>query len=101
MTEKKNENIEQELLGNKVDLEAVYQKAIEEEIKAARQEKRMAKITDLSKVPANKKFSRNAVYKVFNRKQKTETFINGEQAEDMIKYTDDYIIKFDYLLIEE
>jgi hypothetical protein len=27
---------------------------------------------------------------------KTETFVNGEQAENMIKYTDNYVIRFDH-----
>jgi len=73
---------------------------LESEIAQARQqaEKKLSplKITDINKIPADKKFDKNSIYRVFNRKQKTETYINGEQAENMMKYTEDYIIRFDH-----
>lgn len=41
-------------------------------------------VTDLKKVPKNKIFSKDALYKIFNRNTKCETFINGIQAEALI-----------------
>ncbi len=41
-------------------------------------------VTDIKKVPANMVFSKNAVYKIFNRNTKCETYINGVQAEALI-----------------
>ena len=38
-------------------------------------------ITDLKKVPKDKIFSKDALYKIFNRNTKCETYINGVQAE--------------------
>lgn len=51
-------------------------------------------ITDIKKIPPDKKFHKDTIYKVFNRQQKTETFVTGEQAENLMGYTDDYIVRF-------
>ena len=40
--------------------------------------------TDIKNVPKDMIFSKNAVYKYFNRNTKCETFINGVQAEGLI-----------------
>lgn len=108
MSEK--QNIEKELLGGEVLnlYETEFENKLEEEIQQARKEMEkknkkdvsIVKVTDISKLSPEEKFDRNSIYRVFNRKQKTETFVNGEQAENMLKYTDDYIIKFDHRLVE-
>ena len=41
-------------------------------------------VTDISKVPTHLIFSKQAVYRIFNRVSKVETFINGLQAEAML-----------------
>lgn len=40
--------------------------------------------TDISKVPTNLIFSKQSVFKLFNRNNKTETYINGVQAEALL-----------------
>jgi hypothetical protein len=96
MTRKKQENIENTLLGQPINIEEEIDERLEREIQAARQPKQEIIITDIKKVSAEKKFDKLSIYRVFNRKQKTETFVNGIQAEDMMRYTDDYIIRFDH-----
>ncbi|EKE03667.1 MAG: hypothetical protein ACD_20C00171G0002 [uncultured bacterium] len=102
----KKENLEAVLLGN--DLSKVYEDEMEDKIekeitqarelreKEANREKYEVIITDLKLISAEKRFDKQSIYRVFNRKQKTETFVNGEQAENMLKYSDDYVIKFDH-----
>lgn len=41
-------------------------------------------ITDIAKVPKELIFSKRAVFKIFNRINKTETYLNGLQAEAML-----------------
>ena len=41
-------------------------------------------VVEFSKLPAKFIFSKFACYKVFNRKNKTESFINGIQAESFL-----------------
>ena len=106
MPKNKNESLEAALLGE--ELSNVYEQEIENKIeneiaearrlkeKEANKEKYEVIITDIKQVPTEKRFDKNCVYKVFNRKQKTETFVNGEQAENMLKYSDDYVIRFDH-----
>ncbi|GEM_PF-7003678 len=82
-------------------------KQVEKEIQEARefQEKRKNKDnnfieTDFSKLSKDERFDSNTIYRVFNRVQKTETFVNGEQAENLIKYVNDYVVRFDHRIIE-
>lgn len=105
----KNEKLEQKLLNNQLsfDYENELKNQIALEIKEAAemQEKRNNKDnfvieTDFSKVSKEDKFDRNTVYRVFNRKQKTETFVNGDQAQNLVKYTNDYVVMFDHRIIE-
>lgn len=96
MTRKKQENIENTLLGQPINIEEEIDERLEREIQAARQPKQEIIITDIKRVSPEKKFDKLSIYRVFNRKQKTETFVNGIQAEDMMRYTDDYIIRFDH-----
>lgn len=86
MKEKK-EDIEHILLGN-ASLDELIKMKIEKEFKAelenANKKAQTETITEISKVPRNLIFSKKAVFRVFNRKNKTETFINGVQAEAML-----------------
>lgn len=81
-------------LENKLENEINEARKLRE--KEAQKEKYEVVISDIKLVPPEKRYDKLSIYKVFNRKQKTETYVNGEQAENMIKYTDDYIIKFDH-----
>lgn len=100
----KNNDLESKLLGeNKLNYyEQDLQAKIEKEIADAKeqQEKEANKntvvITDLNKISTDKRFDKQSIYKIFNRKQKTETFVNGEQAENMLKYIEDYVVRFDH-----
>jgi len=61
---------------------------MEEELKAeldkakARPDKKL--LVEIAQVPKELIFSKRAIYRVFNRVNKTETFINGIQAEAML-----------------
>ena len=102
----KNEKLEQKLLNNQLsfDYESELKNQINKEIECARQlrEKTDTYIveTDFSKLSKEDKFDKNTIYRVFNRKQKTETYVNGEQAQNLIKYTSDYVVMFDHRMIE-
>ena len=78
--------------------ELQLQEQINQEIEIARvenqREKELVITTEFDKVPVGLRYDKNTIYKVFNRIQKTETFVNGEQAENMLKYTDTYVIRF-------
>jgi hypothetical protein len=107
MKKEKNTNkLEERLLGG-FDYESELKKQIDREIEDARKmrEKQNSKDyyfveTDISKLSKEEKFDRHTVYKVFNRKEKTETFVNGEQAQNLIKYTDTYVVMFDHRIVE-
>jgi hypothetical protein len=96
-----SDNFESKFTGDD-SYEDELQDNIEKEIAQARldREKELNShkivITDLRDVSLEKRFDKASIYKVFNRKQKTETFVNGEQAENLIKYTDEYVIRFDH-----
>lgn len=84
---KDEKEIEQKLL-SEISLDELIKKKMEEEIKQefeiSKQKPQKNFITDVTKVPPNLIFSKQAVYKIFNRLNKTQTFINGIQAEAMI-----------------
>ena len=101
----KNCDTESKLLGtNTTDYEEEIKCGIDKEIEDGRRVMEKRKNPEGSKVIINdaklitfdKKFHKDTIYKVFNRKQKTETFVNGEQAENMVSYTDDYVVRFDH-----
>lgn len=119
MKEKK-EDIEQMLLNN-MSLDELIKMKIEKEFKSeiAKVKKVPVRkvITDISKVPQNRIFSKDAVYRLFNRNTKTETFINGLQAESLLGIqntvrekiyrgelgaftTDDAYVKFEKINVE-
>lgn len=85
---KKQENdIEQRLLGN-ASLDELIKIKMEEELKEefekAKEKIEKQTVTDISKAPTELIFSKQAVYKVFNRITKSETYINGLQAEGLL-----------------
>lgn len=101
---------EQKFLNNNpvFDYETQLKTEIEKEISEARQlrEKQQNNDnflieTDISKLSKDEKFDKNTIYRIFNRKQKTETFVNGEQAFNLIKYVNDYVVMFDHRIIEQ
>lgn len=87
MTKKNENDIEQRLLSH-ASLDELIKIKMEEELKAefdkAKEKPKTQIITDISKVPAELVFSKQAVYKIFNRINKTETYLNGLQAEAML-----------------
>ena len=85
---KKQENhIEQRLLSH-ASLDELIKMKMEEELQAefkkAQDQPKKGLVTDISKVPEALIFSKQAVYKMFNRTNKTETYLNGVQAEAML-----------------
>jgi len=109
-TDKKEKNkLEEKLFNNNpnFDYENEFKNRINKEIEEARvlREKKQNKDdflieTDFLKLSPEEKFHKDTIYKVFNRKQKTETFVNGEQAQNLIKHTADYVVMFDHRIIE-
>ncbi|MEI8390195.1 MAG: hypothetical protein WCG23_09975 [bacterium] len=106
---KQGKLLEEKLLNSNptFDYESELKNQINKEIEDARalEEKRRNKTeflveTDILKLSEAEKFDKNTIYKVFNRKQKTETFVNGEQAQNLIKYINDYVLMFDHRIIE-
>lgn len=87
MTKKETNEIEQRLL-SQASLDELIKIKMEEELKVelekAKEKPRKKIVTDISKVPSELIFSKEAVYRLFNRNNKTETYINGIQAEAML-----------------
>ena len=83
----KEEDIEQILLNNaSIDdlIKAKMEKEFKEAIAKSKQEVKKIVITDISKVPEHLIFSKQSVFKLFNKTTKTETSINGIQAEALL-----------------
>lgn len=85
---KKDENeLEQRLLSH-ASLDELIKIKMEEELKAefkrAKEPTKKQTVHDISKVPTHLIFSKQAVYRLFNRINKSETYINGMQAESML-----------------
>jgi hypothetical protein len=87
MTKKDENEIEQRLL-NHASLDELIKMKMEEELKfefeKSNQKPQKKLVIDISEVPTDLIFSKQAVYKLFNRINKTETYINGLQAEAML-----------------
>ena len=85
---KKDENDMEQRLLSQASLDDLIKMKMEEELKAefkkSKEKPQREIITDISKVPTNLIFSKHAVYKMFNRINKTETFLNGLQAEAIL-----------------
>jgi hypothetical protein len=86
----------QEEIGKREILEA---REIREKLKET--QKQTIKETDFSKVAKSERFDKKSIYAVFNRKEKTENFVTGDQAEVFLKYPHEYIVKFDHRIIED
>jgi len=84
---KQSDNLERRLLSD-ASLDELIKMKMEEELNAEfnklKEQPKKEVITDISKVPKKLIFSKQAVYRLFNRINKTETYINGVQAEAMI-----------------
>jgi len=84
---KESNDLEQRLLGQ-ASLDELIKIKMEEELKAefkkAKEKPQICVITDISQVPTDLIFSKKAVYRLFNRINKTETCINGIQAESLL-----------------
>lgn len=84
---KDKEDIEKILISD-TSIDELIKRKIEEEFKTELEKsKHIQKTrieTDLAKVPQNLIFSKDAVYKVFNRNTKAQTCINGVQAEALV-----------------
>lgn len=87
MTKKDEKYLEQRLLSH-ASLDELIKLKMEEELKSelekAQEKPKKQIITEISKVPIELIFSKEAVYRLFNRNNKTETYINGIQAEAML-----------------
>ena len=83
----KNKDKEEMLLNN-ISLEDLIKMKIEkefmEDLKKSKEKPKKKVYKDIKKVPQSMIFSKEAVYKYFNRNTKCETYINGIQAEALI-----------------
>lgn len=87
MKKTNEKEIEQKLLSQSSLDELIKIKMEEElkkEIEKAKEKPSKKIITDVSKVPAGFIFSKHATYRMFNRTNKCETFLNGIQAEALL-----------------
>lgn len=81
-------DMEQVLLSN-ASLDELIKMKIEQEFEnnlknSKNNEPKQVTVTDLTKVPSDKIFSRDSVFRVYNRLNKTQSLINGVQADAMI-----------------
>lgn len=87
MTKQDDNELEQRLLKSASLDELIKMKMEEElqiEIDKSKEKLEKQVITAISQVPTHLIFSKQSVYKIFNRVTKTETYINGLQAEAML-----------------
>ena len=95
---KKSEKITEEILLKNKSIDELIRIKLQEELKNAfnmrvgKQSKTI--IRDIKKVPADKIFTKKAVFKVFNRETHVETMVNGLQAEALIGMQNDVREKF-------
>lgn len=78
-------DMEQVLLNN-ATLDELIKMKIEQEFKTEKPKMKITQkvITNIKDVPKEIIFSKNSIFRVYNRLNKTETFINGIQADAMI-----------------
>lgn len=120
MKNKKNE-FEERLLSNASLDELIKIKMDQElskEIEASQKKVKKQIIKNIKDVPKDKIFSKETVYKIFNRKTRSESYINGIQAESLIGLqnsvrenirkglmdafsTDSALIRFEYCKTDE
>ena len=82
----KNDKEIEELLLNGENCEKLLKKKAEMEFMQAleKNEPQETIITDIKKVPKDKLFSAKATYSIINKNNKTQSFINGIQAESYL-----------------
>lgn len=85
---KKEQNTQEQRLLSHASLDELIKIKMEEELKEEFQKAKVIPqkkvITDISEVPSGMVFSRQTVFKMFNRANKTETYLNGLQAEALL-----------------
>lgn len=83
----KNNDFEEKLL-NKASLDELIKMKMEqevyEELEKSKLQPKKGIIKNIEKVPTELVFSKKAVYKMFNRINKSETYLNGVQAEALL-----------------
>lgn len=84
---KENKSIEEKLLSQS-SLDDLIKLKMEEELRqeilSAKAVKKKTKLTEILKVPQHLIFSKESVFRLFNKITKIETFINGVQAEALL-----------------
>ena len=85
MKEINNTDAEKMLLTGK-SIDELIQIKIQEDFMFIKEQKKpkIEKITDLSKLKKDVIFSKNSVFKVFNKSSRVESYINGLQAEALL-----------------
>lgn len=87
----KNNDAEKILLNN-ASLDELIKMRIEkefmEDFKKAKEKPKKIEYTNIKDVPKDKIFSKNSVFRCFNRNTKCETYINGIQADAYIGIQD-------------
>lgn len=78
-----------------------YAQAQQARVPKPKVKKRTVLVKDCSVVGPEERWSRRAVYSVYNIAQDTETFVDGRQAEVLSRYTADYAVEFVSLEREE
>lgn len=85
---KKDEKDTEQRLLNTTSLDELIkikmEQELKEEIEKSKNPIQKKIITDISKVPSELIYSKGATYKMFNRINKSETYLNGIQAEAML-----------------
>ena len=78
----------EEMLLKGMSLDELIARKIEEDyknlLKEVKKPVRISKITDLTKLTPDVIFSKKSIFKTFNKITKTESYINGLQAEGML-----------------
>lgn len=90
---KENKEIEKILLNDEAYNKMVHSKLEEEfvnELKFAKSKQNKSEITDIKSVPKDKLFSKDSVFAIINKNSKTQSYINGVQAEGFLgtQYSD-------------
>ena len=97
MTGFNDKMIENRLLNNS-NYEDELEKKIQQEILEAKTEKERVPhiVKDQKQVSQDLIWHSDTIYRVYNRKLKTESLVRGDQAESLVKYTDYYVVRFDH-----
>jgi predicted house-cleaning noncanonical NTP pyrophosphatase (MazG superfamily) len=85
---KKEQKDAEDRLLSSASLDELIKIKMEQEIKQefdkSKNQPKIKLVTDISKVPQALIFSKKSVFKMFNRTNKSETYLNGVQAEALI-----------------